>query len=136
MCFEMQCLVKSGSTKIYWIISKILSVKNQEIFTQLDSLCKKYDVSLGGHFPRLAMGNSLNEDSANLSEPPNFCNECEHRSDCHAGFEETNGIGFYPFTPKALKQMLHRVNSENFNPRILIKDVLKYTLENSIDERG
>ncbi len=30
--------------------------------------------------------------------------------------------------------MLHRVNPGNFNPRILIKDVLKHTLENSIDE--
>ena len=41
---------------------KILSIKNQEMFTTLDSLCKKHEVSLGGHFPRLAMGNSLNED--------------------------------------------------------------------------
>jgi hypothetical protein len=39
-----------------------LSIKNQEIFTKLDSLCKKYNVPLGGHFPRLAMGNALNED--------------------------------------------------------------------------
>lgn len=30
--------------------------------------------------------------------------------------------------------MLSRVNPGNFNPRILIKDVLKWTLENSIDD--
>ena len=59
------------------------------------------------------------------------CNDCEHRQTCHTGFGEINGVGFYPFTPKALEQMLSRVNQENFNPRILIKDVLKYTLENS-----
>ena len=59
------------------------------------------------------------------------CNDCEHRQACHTGFGEINGVGFYPFTPKALEQMLSRVNQENFNPRILIKDVLKYTLENS-----
>ena len=77
---------------------------------------------------------SLNKDPENLAELPNFCSECEHRPACHVGFGEINGIGFYPFTPKALKQMLHRVNPGDFNPRVLIKDVLKHTLENSIDE--
>jgi hypothetical protein len=50
---------------------------------------------------------------------------------CHAGFGEADGFGLYPFTPEALEQMLARVNPGNFNPRILIKDVLKWTLENS-----
>ena len=58
---QLEEFVKAVKEHNYGFI-KILSVKNQEIFTQLDSLCKKYDVSLGGHFPRLAMGNSLNED--------------------------------------------------------------------------
>ncbi|BCY27572.1 amidohydrolase family protein [Flavobacterium okayamense] len=40
---------------------KILSIKNQEIFKQLDETCKKYNVSLGGHFPRLASGNTIEE---------------------------------------------------------------------------
>ncbi|MFB8793874.1 MAG: protein DpdH [Microcoleus sp.] len=66
------------------------------------------------------------------------CNECEHQRDCHAGFGEADGFGLYPFTPKALEQMLARVNPQDFNPRILIKDVLKWTLENSVAdiERG
>ena len=58
---QLEEFVKAVNEHNYGFI-KILSIKNQEIFTQLDSLCKKYDVSLGGHFPRLAMGNSLNED--------------------------------------------------------------------------
>lgn len=58
---QLEEFVKAVKEHNYGFI-KILSIKNQEIFTQLDSLCKKYDVSLGGHFPRLAMGNSLNED--------------------------------------------------------------------------
>jgi hypothetical protein len=62
---------------------------------------------------------------------PSACNNCEHRQACHAGFGEVNSFGLYPFTPKALEQMLARVNPGNFNPRILIKDVLKWTLENS-----
>jgi hypothetical protein len=62
------------------------------------------------------------------------CSECEYRQACHAGFGDVNGLGLYPFTTKALEQMLHRVNPGDFNPRILIKDVLKYTLENSLDD--
>ena len=58
---QLEEFVKAVKEHNYGFI-KILSIKNQEIFTQLDSLCKKYDVPLGGHFPRLAMGNSLNED--------------------------------------------------------------------------
>ncbi|MBW4663525.1 MAG: hypothetical protein KME01_04875 [Chroococcus sp. CMT-3BRIN-NPC107] len=82
----------------------------------------------------ISWANSVDEDKENTTETPNFCEECEHRLDCHAGFGEMNGIGLYPFTPSALKQMLHRVNPGDFNPRILIKDVLKHTLENSINE--
>ncbi len=78
--------------------------------------------------------NSSNKDQGDVTKLPNFCDECEHRSACHTGFGETDGIGFYPFTSTALKQMLHRVNPGDFNPRIFITDVLKHTLENSIDE--
>lgn len=41
---------------------KILSIKNQDFFIQLDKLCKKYDISLGGHFPKLNSGLSIDED--------------------------------------------------------------------------
>jgi energy-coupling factor transporter ATP-binding protein EcfA2 len=63
----------------------------------------------------------------------NACSECEHRQACHVGFGHVNGIGLYPFNGIALRQMLGKVNDKEFNPRILIKDVLKYTLENSWD---
>lgn len=77
-------------------------------------------------------------DSTNDKGLPSFCDGCPHREPCHSGFGEVNGIGLYPFTPLALKQMLGRVNPGDFNPRILLKDVLKYTLENSVTyiERG
>lgn len=75
---------------------------------------------------------SRNQEEDSEREPLlSACDGCEHRQPCHAGFEEANGMGFYPFTPKALEQMLSHVNQRNFNPRILIKDVLKYTLETS-----
>jgi hypothetical protein len=62
------------------------------------------------------------------------CSVCQHQEACHAGFASVDGIGLYPFTSKALEQMERRVNTGNFNPRILIKDVLKYTLENGLDD--
>lgn len=58
---EIEGFVKATKdNKIDFI--KILSIKNQDIFKELDSVCKKYKVNLGGHFPRLASGISLNED--------------------------------------------------------------------------
>jgi hypothetical protein len=62
------------------------------------------------------------------------CSECEHKLACHAGFGEADGFGLYPFTSEALEQMLARVNPETFKPRFLIRDVLKWTLENSISD--
>ncbi|MEA5506975.1 protein DpdH [Halotia wernerae UHCC 0503] len=72
--------------------------------------------------------------SQNRDEIESACNECEHSQACHTGFGHVQGMGLYPFNSKALEQMFSRVNPDEFNPRILIKDVLKYTLENSIDD--
>lgn len=74
---------------------------------------------------------SRNREDSERESLPSACNECEHKLACHAGFSEADGLGLYPFTPEGLEQMLSRVNPGNFNPRILIKDVLKWTLENS-----
>ncbi len=79
--------------------------------------------------------NSRDREEDSEREPlVSACSECEYRQTCHAGFGDVNGMGLYPFTTKALEQMLRRVNPGDFNPRILIKDVLKYTLENSLDD--
>ncbi len=75
--------------------------------------------------------NDQDSDKAALSSA---CSECEHKLTCHAGFGEADGFGLYPFTPEALEQMLARVNPETFKPRFLIRDVLKWTLENSISD--
>jgi hypothetical protein len=57
---QLDNFVKSSKEGDFKLI-KILSIKSQELFKQLDSLCKKYDMPLGGHFPRLASGNNLSE---------------------------------------------------------------------------
>ncbi len=72
--------------------------------------------------------------SQNRDEIESACNKCEHSHACHTGFGHVQGMGLYPFNSKALEQMFSRVNPDEFNPRILIRDVLKYTLENSIDD--
>ncbi|WP_377480563.1 MAG: protein DpdH [Microcoleus anatoxicus] len=77
---------------------------------------------------------SRNREDSDRESLPSACNECEHKLACHAGFAEADGFGLYPFTPEGLEQMLAKVNPGNFNPRILIKDVLKWTLENSISD--
>lgn len=41
---------------------KILSIKSQPFFQQLDSICTKYNMNIGGHYPILASGNEINED--------------------------------------------------------------------------
>ncbi|MBW4558090.1 MAG: hypothetical protein KME59_19580 [Trichormus sp. ATA11-4-KO1] len=78
--------------------------------------------------------NSHNQEDFQRESLISSCTECEYRQACHAGFGAVNGIGLYPFTPNALIQMFSRVNPSDFNPRILIKDVVKYTLENSVDD--
>ena len=77
---------------------------------------------------------SRNDEDSDKADLSSACSECEHKLACHAGFGETDGFGLYPFTPEALEQMLARVNPETFKPRFLIKDVLKWTLENSISD--
>jgi hypothetical protein len=77
---------------------------------------------------------SRNREDSERESLPSACNECEHKLACHAGFAAADGFGLYPFTPEGLEQMLAKVNPGNFNPRILIKDVLKWTLENSISD--
>jgi len=75
----------------------------------------------------------LEDADAETGEPlhplPSACIDCEHRTPCHAGFGQVDGMGLYPFNAKAIEQMRDRANPGVFNPRILIKDVLRYSLE-------
>lgn len=40
---------------------KVLSLKNDVFFKQLDSVCKKYNFSISGHFPFVSIGNQLED---------------------------------------------------------------------------
>jgi hypothetical protein len=64
---------------------------------------------------------------------PSQCKDCSHEDACHAGFGQVNRFGLYPFTSKAVDRMLERVSGGRFNPRLIIKDILKHSLENYAD---
>lgn len=62
---------------------------------------------------------------------PNACERCEFRSDCHASFGSHEDVGLYPLTETALWNMAERADprlGQEFNPRILQKDVLARVL--------
>jgi hypothetical protein len=57
---QIEDFVKISKEKGFDLI-KILSIKSQPIFSQLDSVCKIYNMNIGGHYPKLASGNEINE---------------------------------------------------------------------------
>lgn len=60
----------------------------------------------------------------------NACMGCMHNKECQNAFGEMQGKGLYPFTKVAIGSMFKRVTNKEFNPRLLITDVLKHTLVN------
>ena len=73
---------------------------------------------------------SFDEETRQPSQSlPNACYECPHVSACHEGFGHEANMGLYPFTPRAIERMRERVNRGVFNPRIIIKEILRHTLE-------
>jgi len=73
---------------------------------------------------------NINEETGEpLDAIPSACTDCEHQSSCHAGFGAIDGMGLYPFNGTALDRMRERTSTGVFNPRTLIKDVLRHTLE-------
>lgn len=68
-------------------------------------------------------------------EVPSACRmrECPHIEKCHRAFGDESGRGLYPFNSDAIQVMYQRLfdkTTPQFNPRVLIKDVLKHVLAN------
>jgi hypothetical protein len=66
--------------------------------------------------------------------PPNACVSCQYRDECHGAFGDRAGVGLYPFTGTAVARMGQRASPEGFNPRFLLKDVLKAVLGTYADD--
>ncbi|MEG8049005.1 hypothetical protein QP178_03555 [Sphingomonas aurantiaca] len=65
--------------------------------------------------------------------PPNPCVECPRVGACHAVFGEIDGIGFFPFTPKALDGFFNALNEQDQRrtwktPRGVIQSILSPSL--------
>lgn len=111
----------------------IETVNEQSLVTQTDvqQLTSRYlnAVRLSNEEIQAWLAEADEETGQPYSPVPNACRDCKYRSACHAGFGQIDGVGLYPFNAKAIEQMRDRVNTGVFNPRTLIKDVLRYTLE-------
>ena len=69
--------------------------------------------------------------------PPSRCAGCEYRPECFEAFGDIDGTGLYPFNPNAVLNILERVDpssSTTFNPRTLIRDVLRPWLGDRVIE--
>lgn len=65
---------------------------------------------------------------------PSACekNECPFIDSCHSSFGNSNNQGLFPFNKQAIETMYNRLFKEKnpkFNPRTMIKDVIRRTLE-------
>ncbi|MDH4744206.1 hypothetical protein OMP43_09280 [Sphingomonas sp. CBMAI 2297] len=65
--------------------------------------------------------------------PPNPCLDCSRVEVCHAVFGEIDGIGFFPFTPKALDGFFNALNEQDQRrtwktPRGVIQSILSPSL--------
>ncbi|WP_224240927.1 protein DpdH [Hyalangium gracile] len=76
----------------------------------------------------------VHQGSEQAAKPPNACEECPFQEKCHHAFGQRDGVGLYPFNALALQRMQERVSPGRFVPRLLIKDVLKHTLETYTDD--
>ncbi len=65
---------------------------------------------------------------------PNACPACPYQGECHATFGASDGRGLYPFTSVALANLRARTAGGRFNPRDLIKEVLKPILLRHADD--
>ena len=69
-------------------------------------------------------------------ELPSFCEEshCPNRAVCHRVFGEVGGRGLYPFNRAALVRLYRNLEGEErtaFNPRLLVKNVLREFLDSA-----
>jgi hypothetical protein len=111
----------------------IEAVNERSLVTEMDvqQLASRYlnAVRLKNKEIQAWLANSNEETGQPDGSVPNACVDCEYKPSCHAGFGQIDDIGLYPFNATAIERMRDRVNTGVFNPRTLIRDVLRYTLE-------
>ena len=103
---------------------------------ELDQFLTRYLNAVRAAEPELErwLGSTRSENTDGPVPPPNRCNGCPHRPRCHDSFGERDGVGLYPFTSTAARRMTDRASPEGFNPRFVIKDVLKAVMATYAEE--
>jgi hypothetical protein len=66
---------------------------------------------------------------------PNGCDGCIHRDRCHTAFGHTNaGHGLFPFNADAVDRMVQLASPEEFDPRNILRQVIRFPLEVAEEE--
>lgn len=79
-----------------------------------------------------AWNEQATQSAGELAPIASACEGCRHRTECHGAFGEIEGVGLYPFTQRGLMRMYALAarqdpeirDSDTFNPRTVVKDVL------------
>ncbi|MCY6493403.1 protein DpdH [Leptolyngbya sp. GGD] len=129
-----QGLIDTVRTRVEFSVNlDVETVGEQSLVTQLDvqQLAARYlnAVRLQDQEIRDWMQDADEKTRQPHNPVPIACESCEYQTECHAGFGEVDSIGLYPFNAIAIERMRDRVNRGVFNPRILIKEVLRHVLE-------
>lgn len=66
---------------------------------------------------------------------PNKCTDCPVRERCHDAFGASRlGHGYFPFNANALDRMINLASPEGFDPRNILREVIRAPLEVAEDE--
>jgi hypothetical protein len=102
---------------------------------ELEQFIARYLNSVRASEPQLETWlESIRSPDEDLFSPPNRCDGCVYRPHCHEAFGHQDGVGLYPFTSIAIRRMTERASPDGFNPRFVIKDVLKAVMATYAEE--
>jgi hypothetical protein len=74
---------------------------------------------------------SLEKQASSVDEQEDlssWCETCNFQERCHKAFGDVDGMGLYPFNETALRRMYDYIGPDEFNPRVLIRSILRHTL--------
>ena len=73
--------------------------------------------------------------TAGIAAVPNACDKCPYHDPCHEAFGHTaDGHGLYPFNSAALDRMVSLASPTGFDPRNILREVVRSPLEVAEDE--
>lgn len=120
-------------TRLRYVLDLDVPLEHIDTQSRMDFVGRYLNAARVGN-DALASAVSERAISSDQSWVPNACVQCRHQDTCHKAFGSTRlGHGLYPFNPEALDRclgsQLGRPDVQGrFDPRVVLKDVLEYTL--------